>query len=127
VITSNMKNNIQLQTEDAQMEDTWEVVKDSVKAAACEVLGSYIKGKAKEWFDEVCEYASQARNDAYHLYLARLTRRKKQELDRQNRQVHSICRRKKRKHMTEKILKIGEEFNSGKLQMAYKEIKTFKR
>jgi hypothetical protein len=29
-----MKNNIQLQTEDAQMEDTWEVVKDSVKAAA---------------------------------------------------------------------------------------------
>jgi hypothetical protein len=40
--------------------------------------------------------------------------------------VHSICRRKKRKHITEKILKIGEKFNSGNPYMAYKEIQTIK-
>jgi glucose-6-phosphate 1-dehydrogenase len=87
VITSNMRNNIQLQTEDAEVEDTWEVVKDSVKAAACEVLGPYTKSKAKEWFDEECENVIQARNDAYDLYLARLTKGKKQALDRLNTQV----------------------------------------
>jgi hypothetical protein len=76
--------------------------------------------------DEWCKNATQARNGAYHLYLARSTRGMKQELDRLNRQVHSICQRKKRKHMTEKILKIGEEFNSGNLYMVYKEIQTIK-
>jgi hypothetical protein len=119
VIASNMRNIIQLQAEDAEMEDTWEAVKDSVKTVACEVLVSYIIYKLKEWLDEESKNATQARNGAYHLYLARSTRGMKQELDRLNRQVHSICRRKKRKHMTEKILKIGEEFNSGNLYMVY--------
>jgi hypothetical protein len=53
-------------------------------------------------------------------------RGKKQKFDRLSRQVHNICWRKKRKHMTEKILKIGEEFNAGNPYMAYEEIKTFK-
>jgi hypothetical protein len=47
VMASNMINNIQLQTEDAEVEDTWKVMKDSVKAAPCEVLGPYFKSKAK--------------------------------------------------------------------------------
>jgi ABC-type transport system involved in cytochrome bd biosynthesis fused ATPase/permease subunit len=47
VIASNLRNNIQLGAEDAEVEDTWEVVKDSVEPAACEVLGLFIKGKAK--------------------------------------------------------------------------------
>jgi hypothetical protein len=81
-------------------------VKDSIKAAACEILGPYIKGKTKEWFDEECKNAIQARNDAYHLYLACLTKGRKQELDKLNRRVRSICWRKKSKHMTEKILEM---------------------
>jgi hypothetical protein len=44
----NMRNNIQLQAEDAEAEDNWEIVKDSVKGRACEILGPYIKSKAKE-------------------------------------------------------------------------------
>jgi hypothetical protein len=111
VMASSMRNNIQLQTEDAEVEDTWEVMKDSVKAAPCDVLGPYFKSKTKEWFDEERKNANIAINDAYHLYLARPTRGKKQEFYRLNRHVHSICRRKKIKHMTEKILKIREEFN----------------
>jgi hypothetical protein len=51
VIASNLRNNIQLGAGDAEGGDTWEVVKDSVEAAACEVLGPFIKGKAKECFD----------------------------------------------------------------------------
>jgi hypothetical protein len=43
-----MRNNIQVQAEDAEVEDAWEVVKDSVGV----VRGPYIKAKAKEWFDE---------------------------------------------------------------------------
>jgi hypothetical protein len=35
VIESNMRNNIQVQAEDAEVEDAWEVVKDSVGAVAC--------------------------------------------------------------------------------------------
>jgi hypothetical protein len=43
-----MRNNIRLQTEDAEAEDNWEIGKDSVKDRACEILGPYIKSKAKE-------------------------------------------------------------------------------
>jgi hypothetical protein len=47
VIASNMRNSIKVQAEYAEMEDTWEEVKDSVKAVACEVLGPYIIYKLK--------------------------------------------------------------------------------
>jgi hypothetical protein len=100
----------------------WENLKQGVLEVATTVLGYAERPEKNEWFDEECNMALVARNQAYQAWLSRPTQAKRAVYEEKRRQWDKLCRKKKRTAANKRLCKISEEFEDNDLHKVLKKL-----
>jgi hypothetical protein len=77
--------------------DKWISIKKNAILETAEVeIGEQRKERNEDWYDEECQIAMKAKNDARKKCLNKETRKKREELEEKRYIATKLCRRKKR-------------------------------
>lgn len=114
-------------TAEEPTEKLWRTLKEVILSAAEETIGKQTKQPAKEWFDEECKEAVAKRQKARMTMIQKRTRNSVNIFAEERRNVHRICKKKKKEYWRKKVEKIQQLQEQNDMRSMYKTVNDTRR
>uniref|UniRef100_T1HWW3 Cmyb_C domain-containing protein n=1 Tax=Rhodnius prolixus TaxID=13249 RepID=T1HWW3_RHOPR len=125
-VEKNLRNATTI-SQEIDVNEEWGMIKQAINKAVETTVGKKGKAQRSEWFDQECKEKIEERNKARLDMIAKTTRSATEKYRIKRREAGKICRKKKRVFEREKLKRMEEDGECGRIKEFYTAIKLEKR